>query len=439
MAPALAGHGARGAASRARHALVRIGARARRGKARSRRRRAHRAHRQGRAFLPLGRRIHHVARTELQHFHRLGAARGSRAGGGFAADRDRQGLFGEEARRVRPERTRFPVLIFRPCRSHRELGRRLRGERPRAHLRNQPIRPLPQAASSGPRRPGARACVERRRSRRKRARSLARFPPFRQPASAAPLTMEGVKRDSPSAREVLLVGSVGLKDSEEVFRTVGPVLGGRMKRIPDGETGLRTSWVSRLRFALEDNPSFEDDPREAAAGGRITPPTQGTRTWKGSAVLAHGVPPPPRMRVTALERLAMHCNRVPRDVELGVHLCYGSYGGRHWKEPESTANMVEVHNRLIQSLDRPLAYIHMPVPVDRNDEAYFAPLLDLKLQRRTKLFLGLVHDSDGVEGTRNRIAVAVKYARDFGIAAECGFGRRPPETIPHLLRVHAEV
>ena len=47
--------------------------------------------------------------------------------------------------------------------------------------------------------------------------------------------MEGVKRDSPSAREVLLVGSVGLEDSEEVFRTVGPLLGGRMKRIPDGD------------------------------------------------------------------------------------------------------------------------------------------------------------------------------------------------------------
>lgn len=366
--------------------------------------------------------------------------------------------------------------------------------------------------------------------------------------------MEGVKRDSPSAREVLLVGSVGLKDSEEVFRTVGPLLGGRMKRIPDGETGLRTSWVSRLRFALEDNPSFEEDPREVAAGGRITHPTEGTRTWKGSAVIASGAPPPPRMRLKAgvrqeeirigrlgypeaaidsyrglcalrgrgavpkhlrfqvslpttaaflnahvvyehhalvepvyrgqlfrevdeiceaiphedlaiqwdvstemgqwegvrhayfpdvkagvIERLALHCNRVPRDVELGVHLCYGSYGGRHWKEPESTAKMVEVHNRLIQSLDRPLAYIHMPVPANRGDEAYFAPLRELKLHRRTKLFLGLVHDSDGVEGTRARIAVAAKYASDFGIAAECGFGRRPPETIPNLLRVHSEV
>src|SRR5439155_22630085 len=100
-------------------------------------------------------------------------------------------------------------------------------------------------------------------------------------------------------REVLLVGSVGLKNSEEVFRTVGTLLGARMTRIPDGETGLRTSWVSRLRVVLEGNPSFEDDPQEIAAGGRITHPTEGVRTWKGGAIVPRGTPPPPRMRLKA--------------------------------------------------------------------------------------------------------------------------------------------
>jgi hypothetical protein len=28
---------------------------------------------------------------------------------------------------------------------------------------------------------------------------------------------------------------------------------------------------------------------------------------------------------------------------------------------------------------------------------------------------------------------------DFSIATECGFGRRRPETIPELLRIHAAV
>jgi hypothetical protein len=146
----------------------------------------------------------------------------------------------------------------------------------------------------------------------------------------------------------------------------------------------------------------------------------------------------PDVKNGVIERLALHCNRVPRQVELGVHLCYGSYGGRHWKEPESTANMVEVHNRLAGTLSRAIDYLHMPVPVERKDDAYFAPLADLKLAPATKLFLGLVHDIDGVEGTRQRVAVAAKYRSDFGIAAECGFGRRPPETIPNLLRIHAQ-
>src|SRR5437879_12971627 len=118
------------------------------------------------------------------------------------------------------------------------------------------------------------------------------------------MRIEGLKPDSPCPREVLLVGSVGLKDSEEVFRTVGPLLGARMKRIPDGETGPRASWVSRLRFVLEGNPSFEDDPQEVAAGGRITHATAGTRTWKGSGVIARGAPPPPRLRLKAGVRAA---------------------------------------------------------------------------------------------------------------------------------------
>jgi len=118
-----------------------------------------------------------------------------------------------------------------------------------------------------------------------------------------------VKPDSRSAREVLLVGSVGLKNSEEVFRAVGPLLGPRMRRMPDGETGPRTSWVARLRFVLENYPAFEDDPREVAAGGRITHPTEGTRTWKGSAIVPRGAPPPPRLRLRAGMR--------PQDIRIG--------------------------------------------------------------------------------------------------------------------------
>ena len=57
----------------------------------------------------------------------------------------------------------------------------------------------------------------------------------------------------------------------------------------------------------------------------------------------------------------------------------------------------------------------------------------------TELCLGLVHHTDGVGGTRARLATAKKHARDFSIATECGFGRRDPATLNELLRIHAEV
>jgi hypothetical protein len=81
----------------------------------------------------------------------------------------------------------------------------------------------------------------------------------------------------------------------------------------------------------------------------------------------------------------------------------------------------------------------MPVPRNRADDAYFEPLKALTLRPETELCLGLVHYTDGVEGTKQRLATAKKYAERLSIATECGFGRRDPRTIPELLRIHAEV
>ena len=132
-------------------------------------------------------------------------------------------------------------------------------------------------------------------------------------------------------------------------------------------------------------------------------------------------------------------NRVPADVDLLYHLCYGDSNHRHVVEPTDMADMVEFSNRLSRNIKRPVQLIHMPVPRNRADDAYFEPLQRLKLRPETELCLGLVHHTDGVEGTRQRLAAAKKYADRFSIATECGFGRRDPSTIAELLRIHAEV
>jgi hypothetical protein len=130
---------------------------------------------------------------------------------------------------------------------------------------------------------------------------------------------------------------------------------------------------------------------------------------------------------------------VPADVELGLHLCYGDPGHKHVVEPKDTGLMVEFANRLSSEIKRPIAWLHLPVPRDRDDVAYFTPLRGLKLHRDTELYLGLVHLTDGVAGARRRLDAATQVVSDFGIATECGFGRRPPETVSALLELHRAV
>ncbi|HEY6542412.1 MAG TPA: hypothetical protein VIZ18_15820, partial [Ktedonobacteraceae bacterium] len=140
-----------------------------------------------------------------------------------------------------------------------------------------------------------------------------------------------------------------------------------------------------------------------------------------------------------IEQLVRLGNQVPGDVELGYHLCYGDAGHKHFVEPEDTSKLVDVANGISAGLQRSLNWISMPVPRNRSDDAYFAPLKNLRLHPETELYLGLVHYTDGVEGTRRRIEAAQRVVKDFGVATECGFGRRSPETIPDLLRIHSEV
>jgi hypothetical protein len=149
-------------------------------------------------------------------------------------------------------------------------------------------------------------------------------------------------------------------------------------------------------------------------------------------------PPPGDWKSMLLGQMAQLGDAVPAGVELGYHLCYGDRGHKHFKEPTDTANLVEVANGISARVKRSIEWIHMPVPRDRSDDAYFAPLKTLKLKPGTELVLGLVHHTDGVDGTRRRMAAARKVVKDFGIATECGLGRRDPNTIPELLRIHAD-
>ncbi len=53
------------------------------------------------------------------------------------------------------------------------------------------------------------------------------------------------------------VGSIPLPDTETVFRTLSEATGKHLTRIPDGETGIRKTWIRFLQDVLAENPAIE--------------------------------------------------------------------------------------------------------------------------------------------------------------------------------------
>jgi hypothetical protein len=337
-------------------------------------------------------------------------------------------------------------------------------------------------------------------------------------------------------RDIYLVGSVPLADAAEVFETVGGLFGPRIKRIPDGETGERSDWITHLERLFREHPDFEQSDElfgvHAAAAKRYRyrlkagrapeDVTFGSLGYAGNAKVAYAdfarlraagkVAPGTRLQVdlvpahsvlwlfvvenqqpaldpvynaavareiqtitaaipaqdlaiqfdvasavfARLERgqptpygrtkqemaerfsaiIATLADHVPSGVELMFHFCYGDANHRHAIEPTDMADMVDMANRISAKMDRSIELIHMPVPRERSDAAYFAPLRDLRLAGGTELALGLVHYTDGLEGTKRRMDTARQFVGDYAVATECGFGRRAPETISELLRLH---
>ena len=338
---------------------------------------------------------------------------------------------------------------------------------------------------------------------------------------------------------VYLVGSVPMRDAEQVFREVGTTLGQRLRWLPDGETGPRINWIAHLEpvFATQQalvksdevfqlHPTAPKRQRYTLAPGKkiedIAFPNLGYadaaiasysvfKRLKAQGLIADGVKfqvdfapahsvlwlflvdalhraadpiyndaikreidriaatvphnelaiqfdvasavfarlqreesspygnDKAEMQETFNQILVGLGNHVPRDVDLLYHCCYGDSNHRHVVEPTDMGDMVEFANRLFTRIGRPVQLIHMPVPRNRKDDVYFEPLKRLRLPKQTTLALGLVHCTDGMQGTRERLNIAMKYADNFFIATECGLGRRDPDTIPALLDIHGQL
>ena len=54
--------------------------------------------------------------------------------------------------------------------------------------------------------------------------------------------------------------------------------------------------------------------------------------------------------------------RVPADVPVGMHLCYGDYGHQHFKQPESLQMQVDLVNAVTGTTQRSLNFVSFTVP-----------------------------------------------------------------------------
>jgi hypothetical protein len=140
--------------------------------------------------------------------------------------------------------------------------------------------------------------------------------------------------------------------------------------------------------------------------------------------------------ITTIASLSDH---IPTHVELGWHFCYGDAGHKHFVEPSDAGLMVDVANQLTGATKRNVTWLHIPVPRDRSDATYFWPLTGLRRDKISELYLGLIHLTDGIDGAQKRIAGANTAVSNFGLATECGFGRRPANSIQSLLELHRSI
>jgi hypothetical protein len=335
---------------------------------------------------------------------------------------------------------------------------------------------------------------------------------------------------------VHLVGSIPLPDAETVFRTLSGAVGQHLVRLPDGETGIRKTWIRFLQDVLLENPAIElardlppfkftqwdgkvvrEIPRLRLKPGarsdanafntgyadmaieswslfermqkagvipanvkfQISIPTPIAPTYNNMvpsdrpgllpALTQHFIgevgkiakalpndrialqwdvcqevlawegyyePGPVDFRTETIGVLTRIGDAVPAGIELGYHLCYGSPADEHMVQPKDMGVMVEMTNAIVAGITRPVQFFHMPVPKGRTDDAYFAPLENLRLGPQTELYLGLIHHDDA-KGDAARLAAARRHARVDGIGTECGMARGDPARLPALLAAHA--
>ncbi len=139
------------------------------------------------------------------------------------------------------------------------------------------------------------------------------------------------------------------------------------------------------------------------------------------------------------DSVARDAELVPPQAELGFHLC------GLWHVDAQGGQDMQVHvdwaNLLAQRVQRPITYIHVASVPEHGDDDY-QKLRSLVLEPHLRLFIGLIHPSDGLEGARRRLGSAARYQEDFGVGHFCGLFpifKVDPNQLDQVLELHAQV
>lgn len=242
--------------------------------------------------------------------------------------------------------------------------------------------------------------------------SYATFARLRDEGAIAPGTRFQVSLPTPAA----IAGAFVVADFRADFeRAYERALFGELERIVAGipHADLAIQWDTAVEFALLESTNIRS--------------THAIVPWFDDVL--GGV----------IERAARQASVVPADVQVGYHLCYGDVEEAHFVQPTDAGHLADVISGVLAAAPRPITWFHLPVPIERDDAAFFAPLAAVELPESTELYLGLLHHEDGVDGARRRADAAATAVPRFGVATECGFGRGPSERTPALLDLHAAV
>jgi len=341
--------------------------------------------------------------------------------------------------------------------------------------------------------------------------------------------------------KLILVGSVPLETTKEVFEKFGQPLAPYLDMLPDGEVGPRRYWVSGVHyrvFAIHPDLEIVRRPRRDNGVERLVPHDQ-SDTWQfrvkdGVTEITFGDPGwrlgfaldainshtllsamkregklPPRLRLQAslpavnsvcapanfpvagdleivrpgftaamkaevatmtsripprelaiqfdLARETIEASggvpgittdasiaastvqiralapSIPDEIQLGYHFCFGTMGGWPRFAPADLGPTVKLANAVIAASKRRVGWIHIPVLPDA-DEPFFKPLAELDTGG-ARVYLGMVHT---MRNYAQRMRIARKYLKDFGVGAYCGFGRQAPSEMDRVLKEHLQ-